>query len=408
MSSASHQTRVSFEEAQQIILERAIAGTRIVEVPVASASGSVLAEEVRSPLDMPPFNKAAMDGFAFQWADAEESDTFRIVATVAAGDAPGGSLQSGECIRIMTGAPVPLPADTVVPVEETSLLEEDRVKFHDVPARGMHIALQAEDIRTGDVAVKAGHRIQHQDVAILAAVGRCTVKVYDDPTIAFAATGEELVEPGTPLKPGQIYNSNASCLRSQILRARGRPHPLGTLRDDPQELRDSILAGLEHDMLILSGGVSMGTFDYVPEVFRSLGVEILFHQLLVKPAKPTLFGVRDSTLVFGLPGNPVSTLYAFDQYVALAIRVFQRHPQPQTTHYRGELTQSTSGAGNRLLLVPCVCDWAGDHYLLTPLGHHGSADIFAISGANALALIPAGIDEVRRGQMVSFRKLYND
>ncbi|MCK4304686.1 MAG: molybdopterin molybdotransferase MoeA [Candidatus Eisenbacteria sp.] len=415
-------TMISFEEAQRTILERAVKGTATADLPIAEATGYVLAERIESGIDMPPFDKSAMDGFAFRHDEHTSVNAFRIVATIAAGDRPGAQIGRGECARIMTGAPVPAEADTVIPVEDTSLLDSregipdsgdpvaggngERVRFHSIPSKGAHIALHGEDIRAGNTALDKGHLIQHLEVAVLAAVGRRTVKVYAGPSIAFAATGEELVEPGSELGPGQIYNSNASALRSQILAAKATPHSLGVVQDKADDLRHKIAEGLRYDMLLLSGGVSMGKYDLVPDVLRKLGVEIIFHKLLVKPAKPTLFGVKGKTMVFGLPGNPVSTVYAFDQYVAPAIRVFRRHPKPQAIHYCGKLTEAVNKKTGRLLLLPCVCEWVDGQCMLTPLANHGSADIFSIAGANAIGIIPSEMKGVEKGTVVNFRKLY--
>lgn len=407
---------VSFEEAQRLILEKATEGAQIARLPVAEADGYVLAEDVRSPLNMPAFNKSAMDGFAFRHRDHADGDTFRITTTVAAGDAPGGTIEAGECIRIMTGAPVPDDADTVVPIEETSAMGategpksaegEEEVRFHSVPPRGANIAPLGQDVREGDVVLKAGHLLRPQEICILAAMGRAEIAVHLGPTIAFAGTGEELVEPGGTLAPGQIFNSNAYNLWAQILHAKGRPYYLGILPDQLPALREKISDGLSYDMLVLSGGVSMGRFDYIPQVFIELGVELYFQKLLVQPGRPTVFGRRDRTLVFGLPGNPISTLYAFDQYVAPAVRFFRRHPRPQAVRLTGELTETVTKRAGRLNLVPCKAEWSEGRYILAPLKTSGSADIFSIAGADALALIPAGVEEVSKGQMVSFRRLY--
>jgi molybdopterin molybdotransferase len=408
---------VSYEEALDILMQRAVAGSEVLEVPLAEASGHVLAEDVLSDIDMPRFDKAAMDGYAYRHGDTVGSTSLKVVATIAAGDRPGDSIGSGECARIMTGAPIPTGADTLVPIEETSYVDpagqsvaEDTawVRFHAEPARGAHIAARGEDLRAGTVVLRTGHLIRHQSIAILASVGRTRVRVQAGPSIAFAATGEELIEPGLPLAPGKIYNSNALTLWSQILAAKGRPHYLGILRDQVEDLRTKIAAGLQHDMIVLSGGVSAGSFDYVPAMLTELGVECHFHKLMVKPGRPMLFGTRGRTLVFGLPGNPISTLYAFDLFVAPTIRVFRHHPHPQVIRYRGELTEAVRKPSGRLLFQPCRCEWNGESYLLTPIHTHGSADIYAVAEATALALIPAGVEVVEKGKPVGFRKLYED
>ncbi len=413
--SANPARAVSHEEALEILMQHAVAGTETVAVPLAEAAGHVLAEAVQSEIDMPRFDRAAMDGYACRHDDSGERTALRVVATIAAGDPPGAPLGPGECARIMTGAPVPPGADAIVPVEESSSVDAAGqsvqgptawVRFHARPSPGDHIAPRGQDLRAGASVLAPGHLIRPQSVSILASVGRATVQVFAGPSIAYAATGEELVEPGHPLAPGQIYNSNAATLRSQILRARGRPHYLGILRDHIVDLRRALEEGLNHDLLVLSGGVSAGQYDFVPGVLAELGVDIHFHTLRIKPGRPVLFGTCGRTLVFGLPGNPISTLYTFDLYVTPLIRAFRHHPHPLGTRYRGELTETVRKAAGRLLLQPCRCEWDGDRYLLTPIQTHGSADIFAIAAADVLALIPAGVEEAEKGKSVFFRKLH--
>jgi molybdopterin molybdotransferase len=417
VSTQPRQKMLGFEEAQELILDRTPAGTETLEIPITQACGHILAEAVRSPIDMPAFDRAAMDGFAFTHGEHADGATLEVVATVAAGTVPQVTLETGQCVEIMTGAPVPAPADTVIPVEETSPLEPRargaarkgprRVRFHTVPPRGSNLSARGQHLREGTLLLDEGRLLRHQEVAMLAAVGRSKARVFRGPRVAFAATGEELVEPGESLTPGRIYNSNAYAVWSQILGARAEPRYLGILRDTEADLREKLEGALEADMIVLSGGISMGRFDLVPQVLRQLGVELLFRRLLVRPGQPTLFGRRGRTLVFGLAGNPISTLYGFDQYVAPAIRAFRHHPQPQAPRYRGELTDTVRKRAGRLHLVPCISEWRDDRYLLTPAAPHGSADMFAIGGVDALALIPAGVEEVARGKMVGFRKLYN-
>jgi molybdopterin molybdotransferase len=392
-------------------------------VPIREATGLILAEEARSDIDMPAFDRAAMDGFAFRHGDATDPAVeFRIVATIAAGEWREVRLGPGECVAIMTGAPVPDGADTVVPIEETSAHHPDAapgtapapetVRFTSLPAKGSHVALRGQDVRRDSVVLTEGHRLQAQEIAILASIGYRSVPVYAGPAIAYAATGEELVEPGEALRPGAIRNANAYALGSQILTARALPHYLGILPDRPEELRERIAEGLERDMLVLSGGVSMGEFDYVPQVLEALGVRILFRKLLVRPGQPMLFGVRDRgqerTLVFGLPGNPISTWLAFDQYVAPAVRVFRGHPQPLAPVRQGELTAAVRKRGAVLMLVPCQAHWVEGGYRLEPRRFHGSGDIVAVAGANAVAYLPAGQDEIAAGTRVDFRMLHQD
>ena len=402
--------RLTYAAALETILGQCEHGRRVVAVPIREAAGLVLAEEIRSDIDMPAFDRAAMDGFAFRHADAAAGDELRVAGTIAAGDAGVVRLGPGECARIMTGAPVPADADTVIPVEETVSPTRETVRLTSVPARGSHIAPRGQDARRECVVLTEGRMLRAPEIAILASVGRRAAPVYAGPAIAFAATGEELVEPGEPLRPGAIRNANAYALWSQIATARATPHYLGILPDRIEPLREGIAAGLERDILVLSGGVSMGEFDLVPRVLEDLGVRILFRRLQVRPGQPTVFGVRERdgrrALVFGLPGNPISTLLAFDQYVAPAVRVSRGHPQPLAPVLQGELTGAVRKSPAFLMLSLCVARWSEGRVLLDPIRFHGSADIFATTGADAVAYLPAGVSEVAAGTRVDFRMLF--
>jgi len=408
--------RLRFEEAVAEILAHSRPGGREIVLPIAESAGFVLAEEIVSDLDLPPFDRAAMDGFAFRHADLDgacASRGFRIAGTVPAGEAaPRPVLAPGECVKIMTGASLPPGADTVIAVEETSGYgnEGEQVVFQRVPERGGNIAPRGQDLRAGAVMLRPGRLLQPAEIALLATAGRHTVRVHAGPTIAFSATGEELREPGEALPPGCIRNSNAYNLWSQILIARARPRYLGILRDRPDELRRAIASGLAEDFLILSGGVSMGEFDLVPGILEELGVELRFRKLFVRPGQPTVFGVRrageHTTLVFGLPGNPVSTLLSFDQYVAPAVRVFRHHPQPLATLYRGTLLESVRKREGFRTLVPCISRWNDDRFELTPLRLHGSADLAAASGMDAIGFAPEPGTETPAGTVIGFRKLH--
>ena len=394
----------TFAEALRIIRERSVESDRTAEVEITAATGYVLAEDVVSDIDMPRFDRAMMDGFALRRTDARDRASFRIAETIAAGDAPGSILGEGECVRIMTGAPVPSAADTVVPVEETED-DGDRVRFNQAPSMGAHISPQGEDIRAGEISLRRGSLLGVQEIGILAAVGRRSARVFAPPSVAYTTTGDELVEPGGKLGPGQIRNSNAYTLHSQINEARALPHHIGVARDDEGDLREKINEGLGHDMLLLSGGVSMGRFDLVPSILAECGVQIHLRRILVKPGYPTLFGVRRNTLVYGLAGNPIAALFGFEMYVRPAIRAFMHHPRPEAARYRGELTEPIAKKTGRAGMVPCVSEWVDGRFIVTPVRTHGSADIFGIAGADSIALLPAEKEDPEKGEIVDFCRM---
>jgi molybdopterin molybdotransferase len=268
------------------------------------------------------------------------------------------------------------------------------------------VAPRGEDLRAGETALRRGVLLAPHEIALLAAAGRRTARVFDGPRIAYASTGCELREPGEALPRGCIRNSNAYGLAAQIRLARGRPEYAGVLPDEPGALRAGLAKGLEADLLVVSGGVSMGEHDLVPEVLAELGVRILFRRVRVRPGQPTLFGMRDRTLVFGLPGNPLSTLLGFDQYVLPAARIFRHHPQPLAALHAGRLSRSVSKRPGLTALLACGAEWSPEGCVLTPHPTHGSADIVSIRGAHAVAILPEEPAELPCGSTATFRRLY--
>ncbi|MFH1278906.1 MAG: gephyrin-like molybdotransferase Glp [Candidatus Eisenbacteria bacterium] len=394
----------TFDEAIRIIGEKSVEGDRTAEIEITAATGYVLAEEVVSDIDMPRFDRAMMDGFAIRRSDSPVRSFHRIVGTISAGDSLSVPLAEGECARIMTGAPLPEAADTVVPQEESEE-EGEWVRFMRLPPRGAHISPMGEDVRAGDVVLRRGTLLGPPGIGILAAAGRQTARVFAPPAVAFAATGEELVEPGEVLGPGRIWNSNAYMLQSQIAEARALPHYLGIARDREDDLRAKVTEGLGYDMLVISGGVSMGRCDLVPPLLAECGVRVFFRHVRVKPGYPTLFGARGKTLVFGLAGNPIATLFGFELYVRPVIRAFLRHPKPLAAFLRGELTESVTKREGRTSLAPCICEREDGRFLLTPIRTHGSADLFAVAGADSIAVLPEEKGTMGKGAVVRFCRI---
>lgn len=419
MDDTSTSAPLGFAEAVQTVLRRSGPGSRIVELDIARAAGFAPAEEVFADVDLPPFDRAAMDGFAYRHADLARGPRLRLAGRVAAGETPAPRLAPGECVKIMTGAVVPEDADTVIPVEDTTGYQprDGFVAFHRPPPRGANIAPRGEDLRAGAAVLRPGALLTAQDIGLLAAVGRRRVRVHDGPRIAFAATGSELREPGDPLPAGCIRNSNAYALWAQVLAARGHAEYLGLLPDEPDALRAALARGLAADILVVSGGISMGELDLVPGALEELGVRIVFRWVRVRPGRPTLFGVREReaaagpgasarTLVFGLPGNPLSTLFGFDQYVLPAARVFRRHPRPAAPILEGRLDAGVRKKPGNTALIACRSEWAGSGFVLSPLVTHGSADIAGVRGADAIAIIPEEAESPGAGTRVPFRRLH--
>ncbi len=290
-------------------------------VPLQSALSRILRETVLADADSPPFDKAIRDGFAVRAGDVKIVPvTLRIVGESRAGAGSGVSIRQGECCEIMTGAPLPDGADAVVMVEHTERQSADSVVVHKSVRKEGGWLRRGAEARMGDCLIVPGNRLSVADIALLAGAGKAEVQVSRRPRVAIIATGDELVPVTEVPGAGQIRNSNGYTLFAQCLSAGAEPELLGIARDNLEDLREKIRRGLGHDVLLVSGGVSMGKYDLVENVFAEFGVQVFFDKIAMKPGKPTVFGFRESTFVFGLPGNPVSTIVAFQMFVRPVIQ----------------------------------------------------------------------------------------
>ena len=293
------------------------------EIELLATFDRVLAETVISPEDVPSFDNSAMDGYALRGADLDSGcRDLRVTVEIPAGRHSDVLLAAGEAAKIMTGAPLPPGADTVVPVEQTTQ-EGATVSILQSVAPGENVRHRAEDIRRGDVLLERGTLLGPAEVGLLASVGVGLLPVACRPRVAILATGSELVPQGAPLGPGQIRNSNSYTAYGQVLAAGGQPVPLGIARDDLEETRRLIARALEENVALTSGGVSVGEFDFVKQVQEELGVERRFWRVAVKPGKPLAFGVRGPCLAFGVPGNPVAAMVSFELFIRPALLIMQ-------------------------------------------------------------------------------------
>jgi molybdopterin molybdotransferase len=364
------------------------------EAPLLEAVGACLAEDVASDLDLPPFDKSAMDGFAARAADLADTPVeLEIVEELPAGVAPTQSLGPGTCAKIMTGAPVPEGADAVVRVEDTEPAGPDRVRILRTNLKRRNICARGEDIRRGEPVLEAGTVVEPAEVGVLASVGRDRVRIVRRPRVAVLATGDELVEVTASPGPGQIRDSNSWSLLAACRRAGVPTERLGVARDDEADLRSKIGDGLRRDVLLVSGGVSMGQWDLVPKVFDSLGVATHFAAVRQKPGKPTVFCTRGERLVFGLPGNPVSTLVAFRLYVWPALRKMMGYAEPAPPAIEAALAADAEIRGDRTTFAPASLRWESGGYIAEAIPTHGSADLVAFSRADALAVLEPGRHE---------------
>jgi molybdopterin molybdotransferase len=386
---------LSVVEAQKRVVEQ-LQLLPAQAVPAGDALGLVLAEDVASDLDMPPYDKALMDGFAVR---ADGGRELAVIEEVLAGQVPRRRVEPGQATRIMTGAPVPQGADAVVMSERCRMVSPDRVLVVDAELRpGHNILPRGREMRSGEVVVRAGARLRPQELGLIAAVGRSSVQARPRPSVGVLATGDELVPVTERPGPGQIRNSNAAMLCAQVERAGGVARPLGIARDEPGALRERVSAGLELDVLLLSGGVSAGKRDLVPGVLAELGVAAVFHQVAMKPGKPLLFGVKGRRLVFGLPGNPVASLVCFELFVRPALRGLMGLP-PAPHFVEAALARDYPYRTDRPTYHPAHLQATGTGWSVDPVPWFGSPDLRGVGAADAFVLFPTG-DHAHRAREV--------
>jgi len=390
---------IAFDDALRIALDK-VRSTGTERVPLAAAAGRVLAEDVCADHDVPPFDKSAMDGFACRREDLGRE--LAILETIPAGTTPTRDVVPDACARIMTGAPVPAGADTVFKVEDSEVLDGERVRFAGTETT-TNIIPRAEDFRAGDRLLAAGLRLRPDHVAVLAAAGVPEPLVGRRPRVGILATGDELVEPADIPGTSQIRNSNSHQLVAQVRATGGEPAYYG-IAPDRRDALDAAFrrAAEENDVLLLSGGVSQGDFDFVPDVMRAHGVEILYDRVRIKPGKPTTLGVGEDLVVFGLPGNPVSTYVIFEILVRpylLAMAGCDREPEEWTARLAAPINRYKD---ERDEWLPVRIDDSG---AALPVPYHGSAHFLALTRANGLTRVPAGTRHLPEGTVIRVRPL---
>ena len=390
---------ISLEQALETVLRsaRTLGSER---VSLRESLGRVLAEDVASDIDMPPFDKSMVDGYACRRADLTHD--LEVVEVVRAGSWPTKLIAANQCAKIMTGAAIPSGADCVVMVEQTEYVNGGAVRFKGVQTVD-RICRKAEDIRAGQVVLRKGERVFPPHIAVLAAVGCATPLVAQRPSVAVIAGGDELVAPGVRPGPAQIRNSNSAQITSQLEATGAVVRDYGAVRDVASEI-DRVLkyALAENDVVLVSGGVSVGDFDLVPAVLRQNGVKLLFEKIAVKPGKPTVFGVSEQAYCFGLPGNPVSTLVSFELLVKPFLFQLMGHSfSPRFVQMR--LNDSIHrGDTERQGWIPVAMT---SPETVEPVEYHGSAHILALCRADGLVPLDIGVGHLAEGTSVSVRLL---
>jgi molybdopterin molybdotransferase len=368
------------------------------EVTLQDALGRAAAADIVSPEPVPSFDNSAMDGYTVRGADLEAGRReFTVVEDIPAGRWSDRELLPGEAAKIMTGAPLPPGADTVVQVEHTRQTDVHLV-VEEAPRAGANVRRAAEDVAAGDLVIPAGTRLGPAEIGLLASIGLQRLSVANKPRVTILATGSELVPPGKPLGPGQIRNSNSFTAAAQTVAAGGDPVLLGIARDDLDETRRLMDAALKSDVVITSGGVSVGEYDFVKQVQEELGVERRFWGVATKPGKPLAFGVRQETLVFGVPGNPVASMVSFELYIRPALLALQGRRDLYRPYVFAAAEEPVKGTRNRTEARRCRLVHRGRGWGFTTTGPQGSAILRSMALADSLAFIPPGYPGGQAGE----------
>jgi molybdopterin molybdotransferase len=391
---------VSFDEALAIVLREALPLPDDEEVTLEDAVGRVLAQDVRSDADRPPFDRAAMDGYALRAEDVRRVPvTLRVVDVLRAGQWPERAIEPGEAVRIMTGAVVPGGASAVQQLEKTSPADDGRHVEILVPVKnGANIARRGSEGRAGETVLPHGRLIDPTAVGVLAAVGCVRPRVARRPVVSLLVTGDEIVDGGLAPEPGQVRNSNGPALAALARAAGADVRVLGAVPDRDEAITAAVEAGFASDVLLLSGGVSAGDYDRVEPALQAAGASFFFNQVAIKPGAPLVFGRRGATLLFGLPGNPVSALVTYELFVRPCLLRLQGASVVSRPRVAVELLAPLANRSGRLSHWPARVRGEAGRLVADPVPSAGSADLVAHARANALVVLPAERTEAAAGE----------
>jgi len=394
---------LSYEQARNTVIEQVgkKRGPRATAtVGVWDALGLVLAQEVKTDREYPPFDRSTRDGYAVRSKEALPGAQLKCVGEIKAGDTVRDALVTGTCLQIMTGAAVPSGADAVVMVEHTSR-EGDVVRFTRPALAGQNFVPRGSEAAAAQTILKPGMRLGYAELALAAQVGATQLQCAQRPRVAILSTGDEIVLIGETPGPFQIRNSNSVSLAAQVQMAGGEPVVLGNAADLAEDLGEKIERGLKEDALVLSGGVSMGKYDLVESVLKAMGAEFFFDAVAIRPGKPAVFGVCQGKPVFGLPGNPVSTMVTFELFVAPAMDLLSGAEARALPLVQARLAEPMKEKPGLTHFLPARLDWRGPTPEVKPLKWQGSGDIAALAKANCFLVVPADREKLEIGETVS-------
>jgi molybdopterin molybdotransferase len=402
---------ISVDEALEIILKN-IEVLGLERVDILNSLGRVLGEDVHAPYHIPPWDNSAMDGYAVIHKDVEGASSqspalLTVIADLPAGYTAARGLSRGEAIRIMTGAPIPGGSDTVVMVEDTQA-EKNQVKILKAPGRGDNIRKAGEDVTRGSRVLSRGSIIHPAAIGMLASLKRSFISVYQRPRVAVISTGDELIDVDGELTAGKIVSSNTYSLASLVNDSGAHPLMLGIAQDRPEALRDIFKAAMTADMIVSSGGVSVGDYDLVKDMLRELGAEMKFWKVAMRPGQPLAFGVIEGKPTFGLPGNPVSCMISFEQFVRPSLLKASGHKGIFRPLVEARLKDPISKKEGKKYFLRCVITVVDGQYVVTTTGEQGSGILLSMVKANGLIVLPEAQKDFPAGTMVRVQVLNRD
>jgi molybdopterin molybdotransferase len=388
---------IKYEEALELVEQSAIK-VAVEHCHFLKSLNLILAEDIISDIEMPPFDKSAVDGYACRKSDILSE--LEVIEIIPAGKVPGKEIHKDQCSKIMTGAPIPRGADAVMMVEDVEELDGNKIRYLKEKIK-QNICYKGEDIKKGEIVLKSGTLIKPQHIAVMATAGCVKPLVYRKIKIAVISTGDELVEPDVKPALSQIRNSNAYQLVAQAINTGAEAEYIGIAMDTEESLRSIISKAFDHaDIVLLTGGVSMGDFDYVPQILSEQDVDLKFKSIAVQPGRPTLFGTKGTQYIFGLPGNPVSSFVQFELLVKpliFKLSGFDYRPFNLKIPLGVEYSRKRS---DRLSFVPARIESKGEVF---PLEYHGSAHINSLAQADGFIVVPIGQTCLKKGEKADVR-----
>jgi molybdopterin molybdotransferase len=394
---------LTFEQAREQVISQISKlnrAARTIDVSVWDAASYVLAQNLIADRNYPPFNRATRDGYAVRASESTASSTLTCIGEIKAGDALAQPLQKGTCIQIMTGAPVPPDADAVVMIEYTTR-EKDLIHFQPSATKGQNIVHAGSEATKGQALLSSGTRLGYAELGLAAQIGATQLRCAKKPRVAILSTGDEIVPVDATPGPFQIRNSNSVSLAAQVRDAGGEPVVLGNVADRIESLGDKIQQGLDEDILVVSGGVSMGKYDLVEDVLKSLGATFYFDAVAIRPGKPAVFAMCNEKPVFGLPGNPISTMVTFDLFVVPAIDVLSGALARPLPFLKAVLAEPIKEKPGMTHFLPASVQSDSGEARVKPLPWQGSGDIVTMAKANCFLVVGADIQTLAPGENVN-------